>query len=348
MLAGRRSRLGLDPKDSGIQRRCRDGNDGGAGEPRNRRDLRAHDVIHRFFILRCASSRTRYRSCDHMHFTPIETEDYEILCAELCGLRSLQNARHVRSSVRKSSTNGCGTGGREAITWLLTISPAQETPPTRAPQGFIRKWVFSWTIKSSASSITSGAGRVFVGMFLSLLMRIHLVAPTGLPFWRHQAGDVSHAGDHARHHHGFLCAHHRATGGFGNYFCRFRLVRRTWLPVLNMLSFWTTFLGFIVMLAAFFVAGGAPLHGWTGYAPLSALQSAGPGEGLRVGFVDYQHRFFCIGALMGALNFITTTLDMRAKGMTMMPCRSPFGPGSSPRFWGFSRSVCCSLPGFCC
>jgi len=87
---------------------------------------------------------------------------------------------------------------------------------------------------------------------------------------------------------------------------------------LNMLSFWITFLGFVVMIAAFFVAGGAPLHGWTGYAPLSALQSAGPGEGLGADLWIISIAIFCIGALMGALNFITTTLDMRAKGMTMM------------------------------
>jgi len=71
-------------------------------------------------------------------------------------------------------------------------------------------------------------------------------------------------------------------------------------------------------LRPFFVAGGAPLHGWTGYAPLSALQSAGPGEGLGADLWIISIAIFCIGALMGALNFITTTLDMRAKGMTMM------------------------------
>src|ERR1700724_544834 len=89
-------------------------------------------------------------------------------------------------------------------------------------------------------------------------------------------------------------------------------------PVLNMLSFWVTFLGYIVMLAAFFVVGGAPLHGWTGYPPLSALPSAGPGEGLGADLWVISIALFCIGALMSALNFITTTLDMRAKGMTMM------------------------------
>jgi cytochrome c oxidase subunit 1 len=89
-------------------------------------------------------------------------------------------------------------------------------------------------------------------------------------------------------------------------------------PVLNMLSFWTTFIAYVVMLSAFFVVGGAPLHGWTGYAPMSALQSSGPGEGLGADLWIISIAIFCIASLMGALNFITTTLDMRARGMTMM------------------------------
>jgi cytochrome c oxidase subunit 1 len=66
------------------------------------------------------------------------------------------------------------------------------------------------------------------------------------------------------------------------------------------------------------VIGGAPLHGWTGYPPLSALQSAGPGEGLGADLWITSIAIFCIGALLGSLNFITTTLDMRARGMTLM------------------------------
>ena len=89
-------------------------------------------------------------------------------------------------------------------------------------------------------------------------------------------------------------------------------------PVLNMLSFWTTFVGFIVILAAFFVTGGAPLHGWTGYPPLSALSSSGPGESLALILWIISIAIFCIASLMGALNFITTTLDLRTKGMTLM------------------------------
>jgi cytochrome c oxidase subunit I len=79
-----------------------------------------------------------------------------------------------------------------------------------------------------------------------------------------------------------------------------------------------TFLGYLVILSAFFVTGGAPLHGWTGYPPLSALPSAGPGQGLGADLWVISIGLFCLGALMSALNFITTTLDMRAKGMTLM------------------------------
>src|SRR5258705_10009761 len=51
---------------------------------------------------------------------------------------------------------------------------------------------------------------------------------------------------------------------------------------------------------------------------MSALRSAGPGEGLGADLWVISIALFCIGALMSALNFITTTLDMRAKGMSLM------------------------------
>jgi cytochrome c oxidase subunit 1 len=108
-------------------------------------------------------------------------------------------------------------------------------------------------------------------------------------------------------------------GGFGNYILPIQIGAPDMaFPVLNMLSFWTTFVGFVVILAAFFVSGGAPLHGWTGYPPLSAVQSAGPGEGLGADLWITSIAIFCAASLMGALNFITTTLDLRAKGMRLM------------------------------
>ncbi|MEP7337012.1 MAG: cbb3-type cytochrome c oxidase subunit I, partial [Acidobacteriota bacterium] len=68
-------------------------------------------------------------------------------------------------------------------------------------------------------------------------------------------------------------------GAFGNYFLPIQIGARDMaFPVLNMLSFWITLLSFVVLMAAFFVAGGAPLGGWTFYPTLSAFPSAGPGQ----------------------------------------------------------------------
>ncbi len=191
-----------------------------------------------------------------------------------------------------------------------------------APQGFIRKWIFSLDHKVIGLQYYFLAlAAVFVGMFLSLLMRIHMIWPTvALPL----VGEIKPETYLSLvTMHGTIMVFFVLTtapqGGFGNYFLPIQIGAPDMaFPVLNMLSFWTTFLGFIVMLAAFFVTGGAPLHGWTGYAPLSALPSAGPGEGLGADLWIISIAIFCIGALMGALNFITTTLDMRAKGMSMM------------------------------
>jgi cytochrome c oxidase subunit 1 len=72
------------------------------------------------------------------------------------------------------------------------------------------------------------------------------------------------------------------------------------------------------MISAFFVAGGAPLSGWTNYPTLSAIPLAGPGEGLGEDLWLISIALFCVASMMGALNFITTTLDLRAKGMTLM------------------------------
>jgi cytochrome c oxidase subunit I len=191
-----------------------------------------------------------------------------------------------------------------------------------APQGFIRKYIFSLDHKViGIQYFFLALTAVFVGMFLSLLMRIHMVWPTAvLPL----VGEIKPEQYLALlTMHGTIMVFFVLTtapqGGFGNYFLPIQIGAPDMaFPVLNMLSFWTTFVGFVVILCAFFVSGGAPLHGWTGYPPLSALQTAGPGEGLGADLWITSIAIFCLASLMGALNFITTTLDLRAKGMTLM------------------------------
>jgi cytochrome c oxidase subunit I len=199
---------------------------------------------------------------------------------------------------------------------------AQEAHAHGAPQGFIRKYIFSLDHKVIGLQYYFLALiAVFVGMFLSLLMRIHLIWPTAtLPL----IGEIKPETYLALlTMHGTIMVFFVLTtapqSGFGNYFLPIQIGAPDMaFPVLNMLSFWTTFVAFVVMLSAFFVTGGAPLHGWTGYAPLSALPSAGPGEQLGADLWITSIAIFCVASLMGALNFITTVLDLRARGMTLM------------------------------
>src|ERR1700686_3522038 len=214
-----------------------------------------------------------------------------------------------------------GTGGGETIMATREFA-AHEAPAHAAPQGFIRKWVFSLDHKVIGLQYYFLAlTAVFVGMFLSLLMRLHLIWPNvSLPLvgeikpetylsWLTMHGTIMV----------FFVLTTEPQGGFGNYFLPIQIgAAGMAFPVLNMLSFWTTFVGFVVIICAFFVPGGAPLHGWTGYTPLSALPSAGPGEQLGADLWIASIAIFCVASLMGALNFITTVLGLRAKGMTMM------------------------------
>ncbi|HXE90587.1 MAG TPA: cbb3-type cytochrome c oxidase subunit I [Terriglobales bacterium] len=191
-----------------------------------------------------------------------------------------------------------------------------------APTGFIRKYIFSLDHKVIGIQYYFLAlVAVFVGMFLSLLMRIHLVWPMAhLPLLGEIKPETYLT---LLTMHGTIMVFFVLTtapqSGFGNYVLPIQIGAPDMaFPVLNMLSFWTTFLSFVIMLAAFFVEGGAPLHGWTGYAPLSAIPSAGPGQTLGADLWIISIAVFCAASLMGALNFITTTLDLRARGMSLM------------------------------
>src|SRR5438552_12763757 len=158
---------------------------------------------------------------------------------------------------------------------------AQDAHAHAAPQGFIRRYVFSLDHKVIGLQYYFLAlTAVFVGMALSILMRIHLIWPEmkilGMTIMPETYLTLVTM-------HGTIMVFFVLTtapqSGFGNYFLPIQIGAPDMaFPVLNMLSFWTTFVSFVIMLAAFFVTGGAPLHGWTGYAPLSALPSAGPGE----------------------------------------------------------------------
>jgi cytochrome c oxidase subunit I len=105
-------------------------------------------------------------------------------------------------------------------------------------------------------------------------------------------------------------------GAFGNFLIPLMIGARDMaFPVLNMLSFWVALPAALIMLSGFFVPGGHAAAGWTSYAPLSA-------NPVYTG-VDWGQNLWIISlvilgfsSMMGAINYITTTINMRAPGMT--------------------------------
>jgi cytochrome c oxidase subunit I len=202
-----------------------------------------------------------------------------------------------------------------------------------APKGFIRRYIFSLDHKVIGKQYYFLAlFSVFVGLVLSILMRWHLVWPDAhIPLLDKLSPVGAPGGVMTPEYylslmtlHGTLMIFFVLTtapqSGFGNYFLPIQIGAEDMaFPRLNMLSFWTTFVGLVVLIATFFVTDGPPLSGWTAYPPLSAVGTpAGPGEGLGQTLWVISIAIFCIGSLLGALNFIATTLDLRAKGMRLM------------------------------
>jgi cytochrome c oxidase subunit 1 len=82
-----------------------------------------------------------------------------------------------------------------------------------------------------------------------------------------------------------------------------------------MASFWVAVPAGILMLASFWVEGGASAAGWTGYAPLSANPEY---TGVNLGQKIWCLSLVILGlsSILGSMNYITTVINLRAPGMT--------------------------------
>jgi cytochrome c oxidase subunit 1 len=106
-------------------------------------------------------------------------------------------------------------------------------------------------------------------------------------------------------------------GAFGNFIIPLQVGARDMAyPVVNTLSIWVLILGGIVVIASFFVPGGAGSAGWTMYAPLSSSTSSTIGWGQTLFVLALA--LAGTSTLLGAINYIATTLNLRTRGMTMM------------------------------
>src|ERR1700719_3058289 len=212
----------------------------------------------------------------------------------------------------------------------MAVHAAQHHAP---PTSFLRKHVFRLDHKVIGKQYYALAlVAALCGMILSWLMRIHLGwtnaaipglqllsksgAPGGVmtPYYYLQLMTM----------HGTIMVFFVLTtapfAAFGNFFLPIQTGAEDMpFPHFNMMSFWVTFLAFVVLMSSFILGDGPTLGGWTQYAPLNAIGSvAGPGQGLGVVLWATSIALFCVGQLLGSLNFITTTLDMRTKAMSLM------------------------------
>jgi len=107
------------------------------------------------------------------------------------------------------------------------------------------------------------------------------------------------------------------SGTFSNLLIPLQLGARDMAsPFLNMLSYWFFFMASVVMFYSLFLSTGPFSGGWTAYPPLSALPQASIGSGTGMTLWTISLVLFVVSVLLGGINYITTVLNLRTKGMT--------------------------------
>ena len=195
-------------------------------------------------------------------------------------------------------------------------------------ENFIQKYVFSVDHKiiGLQYGITSLLFLLF-GFMLMMLMRYQIAYPeTVIPYF----GEWLFAGSGGvmlPENYNTLGAMHGtimiflgvvplAVGAFGNYLVPLQIGAPDMaFPKLNAASYWSYFVGGVVMMASFFTPEGAARSGWTSYPPLSIFES---GQTMwLLGMV-----FLITSSLLGSMNIIVTIVQLRAPGLTWF--RLPF------------------------
>ncbi len=198
-------------------------------------------------------------------------------------------------------------------------------------ESFISKYVFSMDHKMIAKQfLITGIIWAIIGGLFSVIFRLQLGYPDQtFPFLEDFLGQWAKGGKlQAEFYyalvtmHGTILVFFVLTAGLSGTFANFLIplqigARDMASPLLNMLSYWFFFLASVIMFSSLFVQTGPASGGWTIYPPLSALGEASSGSKIGMDLWLVSMAMFIVSSLLGGLNYITTILNMRTKGMSM-------------------------------
>lgn len=196
---------------------------------------------------------------------------------------------------------------------------------------FITKYIFSQDHKMIGKQfLITGIIWAIVGGLFSVLFRLQLGYPDqSFPILETVFGKWAEGGQIVPEFYYALITMHGTvlvffvltaglSGTFANILIPLQLGARDMAsPFLNMLSYWFFFLASVVMASSLFIATGPAAGGWTVYPPLSALGQASEGSKLGMDLWIVSMALFVVSALLGGLNYISTILNLRTKGMSM-------------------------------
>jgi cytochrome c oxidase subunit 1 len=198
-------------------------------------------------------------------------------------------------------------------------------------QSFVSKYVFSMDHKIIAKQfLITGMIWAILGGLMSVLFRLQLGYPDqSFPWLEDILGNWARGGKISAEHyyalvtmHGTILVFFVLTGGLSGTFANFLIplqcgARDMASPMMNMLSYWFFFGGSIVMMSSLFIQTGPFSGGWTAYPPLSALGDASPGSKIGMDLWITAMALFVVSSLLGGLNYVSTVLNLRTKGMSM-------------------------------
>ncbi len=198
-------------------------------------------------------------------------------------------------------------------------------------QSFISKYIFSMDHKTIGKQfLITGIVWAIIGGLFSVLFRLQLGYPDQtFPILETFFGHWAKGGQiQPEFYYGLVTIHGTVlvffvltaglSGTFANLLIPLQIGARDMAsPFMNMLSYWFFFLAGVVMLSSIFVHTGPASGGWTMYPPLSALRQAGDGQKIGTDLWLIAMALFIVSSLLGGLNYISTILNMRTKGMSM-------------------------------